>query len=235
MSKAMARTTRLADRGRIEAHLRREPYLNLYGLGDLEPDQWPHTTWFGLEEGGRLGALALLYTRLSTPVLLALDGADAQPHLEQLVSELSPHLPPRFFAHLNLGLATLLAERFEIDSFDEHCKMAWLDRSRAAAVDTAGVVRLGPADAAEVAAFFAVAYPGNYFAPEMLALGPWMACATTPAASSVRAACTSARRSCGWRPSPMWLRTPTIAAKGMPAACWRPNAASWRRWPTTSA
>jgi hypothetical protein len=74
----------LHDRGRIEAHLRREPYLNLYGLGDLDPGQWPFTLWFGLADGDRLQALALLYTRLSTPVLLALGGA---------ADQLPPRLP----------------------------------------------------------------------------------------------------------------------------------------------
>jgi ribosomal protein S18 acetylase RimI-like enzyme len=175
---------RLHDRNRIEAHLRREPYLNLYGLGDLEPDQWPFTTWYGLAEDEKkvpgtffssLQALTLLYTRLSTPVLLALGGAADQPHLERLLGEIMPQLPPRFFAHLNLGLAGHLADRYRIESGGEHYKMAWMDRSRLAGVDTTGVVRLGSADAAEVSAFFAATYPGNFFEPAMLALGPWMA------------------------------------------------------------
>lgn len=165
----------LHDRERIEAYLRQEPYVNIYSLGDLDGGQWPFTVWYGLADGDRLRALALVYTRLSTPTLLALGGAGDQEHLRRLVGEMAPLLPPRLYAHLNLGLSDILAARYDVASRGEHYKMAWADRSRLGGVATDGVVRLGPGDAEELSAFYAASYPEAFFEPCMLEAGPWMA------------------------------------------------------------
>ena len=41
----------LHDKAVIEGFLRRNPLLHIYPLGDLDDFFWPHTTWYGLQDG----------------------------------------------------------------------------------------------------------------------------------------------------------------------------------------
>ena len=56
----------------IEAFLRRNPFLHLYSLGDLDDFFWPYTTWYALKDQQQITQLALLYTGTSPPTLLGL-------------------------------------------------------------------------------------------------------------------------------------------------------------------
>ena len=104
------RAERLTVRTEIEAFLRRDAFLHLYELGDLDDFFWPHTTWFGLRAHGadrsraELAAVALLYGATDLPVLLALT-APPLAALADLLAALLPRLPPRFYAHLSGDLA----------------------------------------------------------------------------------------------------------------------------------
>ena len=62
----------LHDKVEIEAYLREDVDLHLYSIGDLDDFFWPHTSWFAAKSGSDLRAVALLYTGLSLPTLLAL-------------------------------------------------------------------------------------------------------------------------------------------------------------------
>ena len=59
----------LRDKGEIERFLRKNVYLHLYGVGDLDEFFWPYTTWFGSRTGEDLVAVALLYTGRALPTL----------------------------------------------------------------------------------------------------------------------------------------------------------------------
>jgi hypothetical protein len=98
---------RVHDKARILEFLERDADLHLYEIGDLDPLFWPHTRWYGLEDGaGRLVALALLYSATALPVLLALsrDGG----RTATLLDAIRPQLPARFYAHLSPGLVGVL-------------------------------------------------------------------------------------------------------------------------------
>ena len=163
----------LHDRAQIERFLRRNTFLHIYGLGDLDDSFWPFTTWYALADGAELRALALMYSGLSRPTLLALGGQEEQPRLEELLTSLLPLLPPRFYAHLNSGLSDVLRTRYAVDSHGEHLKMALTDAGRLAEIDVAGATRLTAADAAEMPAFYDASYPGHWFEPGALAAGPY--------------------------------------------------------------
>jgi GNAT superfamily N-acetyltransferase len=160
----------LHDPRQIEAVLRRDVFLNLYALGDLDPFFWPHTTWYGLADGGAVRAVALLYTATETPTLLALAGPPFDP-MRDLLRAAWGVLPPRVYAHLTPDCADALAPRFRSESHGRHLKMALCDPARLAAVDTSAVVPLSPADADELRAFYAASYPRNWFDPRMLETG----------------------------------------------------------------
>jgi len=61
----------LHNKSRIEAFLRKNVYLHIYSIGDLDDFFWPDTVWYGWEKGSEIQAVALLYTASQEPTLLA--------------------------------------------------------------------------------------------------------------------------------------------------------------------
>lgn len=163
----------LRDRDAIEAWLRRDAAVHLYELGDLDDFFWPSTTWYGLSDGGTIRAVALLYTATTLPVLVAMGRESTMGNVRALLAELAKVLPARFYAHLVPGSADVLARSFDLESHGTHDRMILVDRKRVDAVDTHDAVPFGPDDEAELSAFYARAYPGNWFDPRMLGTGAY--------------------------------------------------------------
>jgi ribosomal protein S18 acetylase RimI-like enzyme len=165
----------LHDRGELTRALTRQPLLHLYAIGDLDDFFWPYTLWYGRraddrddEQPDEISDVALIYTGQEMPVLHALAPEPAA-GMADLLRGLLPLLPRRFEAHLTRGLGEALASDYDLHSRGPHYKMSLTDRARVAAVDTLGVVPLGPSDLPEVERFYAESYPGNWFDPRMLA------------------------------------------------------------------
>ncbi|MFD9598247.1 GNAT family N-acetyltransferase [Kitasatospora sp. NPDC059973] len=163
----------LHDRAALEARFRRDPALHLMELGDLDDLLWPHTSWYGLAPDG---PVALLYAVGDTPTLLAFGGAAEAPEVEELVRELLPVLPRRFFGHLTGDAAEVLAEAYEVRRHGTLLRMVLTDPERAAAhpADPWAPVPLGRADLPELVKLFAEAYPGNWFDDRMLDTGQYV-------------------------------------------------------------
>jgi ribosomal protein S18 acetylase RimI-like enzyme len=187
------------DRERLEEFLRRDPLLYIYLLGDLDDFFWPHTTWYVLEEAGRIVGAALLYTGMELPVLHAVerdpesgpetgtesdrggppDHAGARSgreprssdRLRELVSGIAPLLPRRFYAHLTGDLAGILRPHYRVIPHGEHYRMGLTDPLRLAPADRPDAFRLMPEDEPELRVFYAESYPGNWFDPRMLETG----------------------------------------------------------------
>lgn len=158
------RLVSLHDKDEIEALLRRNTYLHLYSLGDLDDFFWGRTTWYGL--GGRCPPV-LLYAGAAPPVLLALADAPLDEPREQL-RLVMPLLPRRLYAHLSPGLADVLGEEYRVASHGEHHKMGLTKPELLDGVDTSEVVPLGERDAHDLEALYRASYPGNWFDPRML-------------------------------------------------------------------
>jgi ribosomal protein S18 acetylase RimI-like enzyme len=154
----------------IEPVLRRNVYLHLYALGDLDPFFWQHTTWYGLEEHGSIAALLLLYSAPQTPTLLALSDPPYDA-LHMLIRSAGHLLPPSMYAHLSPGCSAIFAANYDVLSRGPHLKMALLEPAHVARVDTSAVTPLSAADADELRAFYAVSYPHAWFNPRMLEAG----------------------------------------------------------------
>lgn len=167
------------DRAELAELLRRTPDLRTYELGDLDDRFWPYTTWYRRGE-----ALALLYHGAGLPILLALDTPDRSAALAELVADLVPLLPRRFYAHLSPGLSRALEPGFRSESNGPHLKMALTDPARLAAggnhagirnpAEPTRVVELTTADLPELTAFYELAYPAHSFAPGMIENGPYV-------------------------------------------------------------
>jgi ribosomal protein S18 acetylase RimI-like enzyme len=159
----------LHDKDAIEHYLRRNTPIHLYELGDLDDFFWPYTSWYALEEAGQINELALLYTGLELPTLLAI--TENPPGMRRLLELLLPVLPGRFYAHLSEDLASVLAGVYRVDSHGLHYKMALVDPLRLETVDTSEAIALSTADVDELRALYRVSYPDNWFDPRMLETG----------------------------------------------------------------
>jgi ribosomal protein S18 acetylase RimI-like enzyme len=163
----------LRHREAIAAFYRRSPAVHAYELGDLDDFFWPYTRWFAWRSDGELTQLALLYTEHDLPVLLALAEEPAT-DMERLLGELLPCLPSRAYGHLTPSLLEVVRQRYELEPPSRHVKMGLARPELLAARDTNRPVLLGPADVAEVTAFYEQAYPGTWFVPRMLESGRYV-------------------------------------------------------------
>ena len=154
----------------IATFLRRNPFLYVYHLGDLDDFFWPYTVWYALKNGGEIAAMALLYTRFALPVLQAIGDAPLDA-LAELLRSSRRLLPRRFYAHLSGDLARVFAEDHDSQCHGTFYKMALADRSRLHLVDTSDIIPCTSSDADELAALYGVSYPSNSFDPRMLETG----------------------------------------------------------------
>jgi ribosomal protein S18 acetylase RimI-like enzyme len=154
----------------VEAFTRKNPYLHIYSIGDLDDFFWPYTTWYALRDAGQLRQLVLVYTGQSRPTILAY-ADDPVDTMRDLLRRLLPWLPRRFYAHLADGVADVLADDYRLQSHGAFNKMAFTDPSRVTGFDTSAAVALTSADTQDLLALYEASYPSNFFVPRMLETG----------------------------------------------------------------
>lgn len=161
----------LHDKGTLEQFLRRNTWLHLYELGDLDDFFWQYTTWYALKDAEEIQELVLLYTGLEILTLLGITENLAT--MRDLLHSIMPLLPRRFYAHLSGDLAAVFAHDYHVKSHGLHkiYKMALLDTSRLDMVDTSGVVPLTIVDVNDLQTLYRISYPENWFDPRMLETG----------------------------------------------------------------
>jgi len=169
--KSPMETCSLHDKAQIEAFLRRNVYLHIYSIGDLDDFFWHNTVWYALKDRGDIQALVLLYTVPPQPTLHAM----CEPHepMAELLRSILHLLPNRFHAHLSPGLTEVFAERYTLEYNEKHYKMALTDKSRLTGVDCTQVIHLTADDLDDMLALYEEAYPGNWFDPRMLKTGQY--------------------------------------------------------------
>src|SRR2546423_3404429 len=96
----------LHDKGTIEQFLRRNTFLHLYELGDLDDFFWPYTTWYALQDAQNIKELVLLYTGMPLPVLLGISEHSAG--MYELLRAIRHLLPKHFYAHVSGDAARAL-------------------------------------------------------------------------------------------------------------------------------
>ena len=154
----------------IEQFLRRNTFLHLYSIGDLDDFFWQYTTWYALKDLQRVTQVALLYSGISLPVLLGLS-EEPTGGMRSLLQAIIHLMPKRFYAHLSGDLATVFADEYRIESHGPHYKMALVDKAGLENIDSSRVVPLTVADVDEIQALYRVSYPDNSFDPRMLETG----------------------------------------------------------------
>jgi GNAT superfamily N-acetyltransferase len=160
----------LHDKDRIEAFFRRNILLHIYSIGDLDDYFWPYTTWYALEETDGIRQIALLYTGLTMPTLLAITD-DRIDEMREFIASMVKLLPGRFYSHLSEGLSDVLRGYYTVDIHGNHYKMGLTDRSRCDGVDTSGVFALRTSDKDDLDDLYRASYPGHWFESQMLETG----------------------------------------------------------------
>jgi ribosomal protein S18 acetylase RimI-like enzyme len=161
----------LHDKREIESFLEKDPYLHIYGLGDLDDFFWPSTTWYGIRFRGSLRGVVLLYAGPQIPTVVGLTNEQdiiEQDIMAKLLSSVRHLLPYRFQAHLSPGLEAVFRATCDVEPGGEHYKMMLVDGRKAASMDTRGVVRLETGDLPLLESLYRDSYPGNWFDPRML-------------------------------------------------------------------
>jgi ribosomal protein S18 acetylase RimI-like enzyme len=160
------RTVCLHDRAVIAAFLRQHAEQRLYELGDLDDFFWPSTTWYALVDGDQILEVALAYNAGDLLVVLA-HTSTSDEYIRILLHSIRHLLPRRLYAHIGLGLGDVFAG-YTPESHGIHDRMTLRDPRLLATIDTTGTVQLHADDQAELQAFYAASYPGNWFDPRML-------------------------------------------------------------------
>ena len=156
----------LHDKGRIEAFLRKNVYLHIYSIGDLDDFFWPDTTWYGWEKEGAIQAVALLYTASDDPTLLAL--SEQQDVMWELIRSIFHLLPERFYAHLSPKVAKAVEQQCKTRSYGKHFKMGLKNKTLLHDIDCSQVIHLTEKDLEEMLALYEESYPGHWFNARML-------------------------------------------------------------------
>jgi len=155
----------LHDKKEIESFLRKNVYLNIYCIGDLDDFFWPYTTWYAYKDKEEIQAIALLYSGRQLLTLVALSQENKTKHLLQNIIHL---LPGRFHAHLCSGAQTALECKYNVKSHGKFYKMALKNKSLMQKTDCSEVIQLENKDLDEILEFYKQAYPGNWFDSRML-------------------------------------------------------------------
>ncbi len=166
----------LHSKEEIEKFLRRNTFLHLYSIGDLDDFFWPYTTWYafkghhGDQDKQKITQLVLLYTGAPLPILLGF-AEESTDTMYELLKAIIHLLPKRFYALLSGGVATVFADAYHIQSHGIHDKMALLNTACLESIDTSNAVPLSVSDLPELEALYRAGYPGNWFDPRILETG----------------------------------------------------------------
>lgn len=162
----------LYNKTEIETFLRRNTFLHIYSIGDLDDFFWPYTTWYALKERQNIKATVLLYTGVTLPTLLALTEVDLS-SVRELLKSITHLLPKRFYLHISPGVEEILKERYQLKSHGKHYKMALKNKSLLDDVDTSKVISLSKPDLPDILQFYKESYPGNWFESRMIDAYPY--------------------------------------------------------------
>ncbi len=159
----------LHNRDEIAAALRRNAWLNLYAIGDLDDFFWSNTQWYGLRDGDNIREVVLLYTAFETPVMHAITDNPAQ--MGKLLRGIMHLLPRKIYTHLSSGVAEYVQNHYMVEDHGQHYKMALKHPDIVAKVDTSGVIALNVGDTDDLNALYEVGNPIAWFDARMLETG----------------------------------------------------------------
>ncbi len=158
---------------RLLRHFRKDPVLFAYHIGDLDDFFFEHAQFAGAYDGSHvLQDVILVYTGLETANVIVYGLTDT---MWELLDELIPLLPDRFYSQLFAEYRERLCEVYGERPLGTHFKMKLADYKPA--IDSgADIARLDPSNENELQEFYSIAYPGSYFGKMILDTGKFFGC-----------------------------------------------------------
>jgi ribosomal protein S18 acetylase RimI-like enzyme len=164
----MNRIKEIVDKVQIETFLRRDPFLHIYGIGDLDDFFWPYTKWYGLECDGVIKSLFLYYWGVDTPTLLAFEDHNIEESKELLRGIIS-YLPDQFYCHIAPHLENDLREKFQLSDDGLYYKFKLVDSLPDVENSNCLETRfLEERYLDQINHLYSESYPGNWFDKRML-------------------------------------------------------------------
>ncbi|MBN1291508.1 MAG: GNAT family N-acetyltransferase [Candidatus Latescibacteria bacterium] len=161
----------LNDKRELERFLKKDIYLHLYSLGDLDDFFWPYTKFYGLRQHGEISAVMLLYSDGNVPTVL---GFFREPTVGiTLAKEIKHVLPHHFHAHFSPRVQSAFNTTHTLNHHGEFCKMALTDMSVIQHLNSSDTYRLSNAEIKDILELYCESYPGNWFNPRMLDTGQY--------------------------------------------------------------
>jgi RimJ/RimL family protein N-acetyltransferase len=164
------KTVCLHLKSEIESFLRKNTFLHIYSIGDLDDFFWNYTTWYALKKEEEIKEIILLYTGMDLPTLLVFTEGNLD-LMNELLESIIHLLPKRFYTHLTPGLSKILKRGYKLESSQSHglyYKMALKNKSLLDNIDTSGVVSFSTKNVDELLEFYKESYPDNWFDPRTL-------------------------------------------------------------------
>ena len=161
----------LTDKRKLEEFLKKDVYLHLYSLGDLDDFFWPYTTFYGLRQHGDICAVMLLYSDGNIPTVLGFTRDHDAGII--LAKEIGQALPSHFHAHFSPEIQSAFDTTHTLEHHGEFYKMALTDMVAITNLNDTGVVQLGSENLDEILELYRDSYPDNWFNPRMLDTGQY--------------------------------------------------------------
>ena len=160
------------DKNLLYRHFEKDPVLFGYHIGDLDDFYFDDCRWASNLDGrGEISESILIYDGLAVPTVLAFGIGHG---LNDLLEELLPVLPDRFYCHFQRDYRPILLGRFTEESLGTHHKMK-LVSSPGHRDNALGdrIVRLDLSNSEELKNLYNRSYPGNYFDVRLLKTGKY--------------------------------------------------------------
>lgn len=168
----MADCIQVGNKDRIGKFLMKDPGMNIYHIGDLDPFFFPKTKWFALCEDEEIEEIALLYEGDVATTVLAFVNGDTSREIE-LLERSASQLPQEFYAHFGRGIMEGLKSFRAEEYFGIHLKMLLKGTGSLLYDRSENIRRLGVEDEESLLKLYYEHYPGNYFDKRMLETGKY--------------------------------------------------------------
>jgi predicted GNAT family acetyltransferase len=162
----------ISNKREIEIFLRKDPYLNIYGIGDLDNFFWKNTKWFAFTSKNIIKGIILLYHDSQSSVMIALNRTPLKfPSI--ILKELISEIPIKFYAHITDDYKNILSKYYNMEFRGAYYKMGLRDSSILTNIDSSEVVVLTAKDIIEIQNLYDISYPGNWFNCKMVETGQY--------------------------------------------------------------
>lgn len=160
------------DKNLLYRHFQKNPVLFGYHMGDLDDFYFGDCRWaVKLDGQGEIDESILIYDGLTVPTILAFGFGR---HLDNLIEELLPLLPDRFYCHFQREYRSIFLRRFAEEPLGTHLKMRLESpASYQLSISSDRIARLDLSNKEELVDLYNRSYPGNYFDARLLRTGKY--------------------------------------------------------------